>query len=96
MLNLCSFGTAPARVRSLQEGMLPARGYGCAISALKAAVHDQLKEILLLIFDECHHTKKSHPYNLIMQEFYHEKMVEVSCPSCTFPGARAISTLQCK
>jgi endoribonuclease Dicer len=27
-------------------------------------------EIDLLIFDECHHTDKDHPYNLLMTEFY--------------------------
>lgn len=30
-----------------------------------------LDEVSLLVFDECHHTQKSHPYNMIMQEFYH-------------------------
>jgi hypothetical protein len=30
----------------------------------------QLNHISLLVFDECHHTRKKHPYNLIMQEFY--------------------------
>ncbi|KAI0220906.1 Dicer-like protein 1 [Massospora cicadina] len=30
-----------------------------------------MNEISLLIFDECHHTQKKHPYNMIMQEFYH-------------------------
>jgi endoribonuclease Dicer len=24
----------------------------------------------LLIFDECHHAKKNHPFNVIMAEFY--------------------------
>ncbi|KAI9294789.1 hypothetical protein K502DRAFT_304512, partial [Neoconidiobolus thromboides FSU 785] len=30
----------------------------------------QMKEIGLIVFDECHHTEKKHPYNLIMKEFY--------------------------
>ncbi|GAA5805026.1 hypothetical protein HPULCUR_010539 [Helicostylum pulchrum] len=30
-----------------------------------------LDRVNLLIFDECHHTTKGHPYNLIMYEFYH-------------------------
>lgn len=30
-----------------------------------------LQHICLLIFDECHHARKNHPFNMIMQEFYH-------------------------
>ncbi|RIA97599.1 hypothetical protein C1645_813834 [Glomus cerebriforme] len=29
-----------------------------------------LSQVNLLVFDECHHTSKKHPYNLIMREFY--------------------------
>jgi ERCC4-related helicase len=29
-----------------------------------------MKDIELLIFDECHHCKKNHPYNCIMRDFY--------------------------
>jgi endoribonuclease Dicer len=28
-------------------------------------------DISLLVFDECHHTEKNHPYNAIMKDFYH-------------------------
>ena len=28
-------------------------------------------DVSLLVFDECHHTEKNHPYNAIMKEFYH-------------------------
>ena len=31
-----------------------------------------MSEVALLIFDEAHHAVKRHPYNLIMQEFYHQ------------------------
>jgi len=24
-----------------------------------------------MVFDECHHCMKAHPYNMIMKEFYH-------------------------
>ncbi|KAG2230114.1 hypothetical protein INT48_006271, partial [Thamnidium elegans] len=30
-----------------------------------------LDRVNLLIFDECHHATKGHPYNLIMYQFYH-------------------------
>lgn len=30
----------------------------------------KMADIALLIFDECHHARKSHPYNCIMSEFY--------------------------
>ena len=32
----------------------------------------QLDELALLVYDECHHCKKSHPANMIMQNFYHK------------------------
>ena len=31
----------------------------------------QMSEIALLILDECHHCKKRHPANEIMQQFWH-------------------------
>ena len=30
----------------------------------------KINEISTIIFDECHHAQKDHPYNLIMKEFY--------------------------
>ena len=30
-----------------------------------------MSDISLLIFDECHHARKRHPFNVILQEFYH-------------------------
>ena len=29
-----------------------------------------MKDIRLIVFDECHHARKSHPFNCIMREFY--------------------------
>ena len=31
----------------------------------------QMSEVALMILDECHHCKKKHPANLIMQQFWH-------------------------
>jgi ERCC4-related helicase len=30
----------------------------------------QMEEIGVIVFDECHHATKAHPYNRVMQEFY--------------------------
>ncbi|KAF5358535.1 hypothetical protein D9756_001949 [Leucocoprinus leucothites] len=35
-----------------------------------------LQRVALLVFDECHHTRKNHPYNIIMREYYHIKATE--------------------
>ncbi|KAJ7568468.1 hypothetical protein O6H91_01G033700 [Diphasiastrum complanatum] len=34
------------------------------------------ENIKLLIFDECHHAGKNHPYAIIMKEFYHDHLGE--------------------
>ena len=34
----------------------------------------QMSQIHLLIFDECHHARSRHPYNRIMQQFYHAQV----------------------
>lgn len=33
-----------------------------------------MHQIHLLIFDECHHARSRHPYNRIMQQFYHAQV----------------------
>ncbi|KXN82617.1 Dicer-like protein 1 [Leucoagaricus sp. SymC.cos] len=32
-----------------------------------------LQRVALLVFDECHHTRKNHPYNIIMREYFQIK-----------------------
>ncbi|KAL6052236.1 Dicer-like protein 1 [Balamuthia mandrillaris] len=34
---------------------------------------EHLQQYCLMVFDECHHTTKSHPYNLLMQQWYHKE-----------------------
>ena len=29
-----------------------------------------MKDICLIVYDECHHAMKDHPYNCVMREFY--------------------------
>ncbi|KAH9328955.1 hypothetical protein KI387_001063 [Taxus chinensis] len=36
----------------------------------------QFETVRLMIFDECHHTRKKMPYACIMNEFYHRKAIE--------------------
>ncbi|KAJ3566679.1 hypothetical protein NP233_g6850 [Leucocoprinus birnbaumii] len=35
-----------------------------------------LQRVALLVFDECHHTRKNHPYNIIMREYFHINATE--------------------
>ncbi|KAF0920587.1 hypothetical protein E2562_035731 [Oryza meyeriana var. granulata] len=43
----------------------------------------RLQDIVLLIFDECHHTKGNSPYACIFKEFYHRHLI--SSPSDPLP-----------
>ena|SRR3990167_3436336 len=45
---------------------------------LKHGILNLNKEIGLLIFDECHHCQKNHPYNMILKEFYHQSNFEIN------------------
>lgn len=36
-----------------------------------------MSDINLLVFDEAHHAKKNHPYNVIMREFYFDPQLRV-------------------
>ncbi|KAF9307431.1 Dicer-like protein 1 [Mortierella antarctica] len=35
-----------------------------------------MRKISLLVFDECHHARKDHPFCFIMNEFYHNKLTQ--------------------
>ncbi|KAJ3031021.1 UNVERIFIED_CONTAM: hypothetical protein HDU68_006859 [Siphonaria sp. JEL0065] len=41
------------------------------LNTLRHGFWNLSKHVGLLIFDECHHAWKNHPYSLIMSEFYH-------------------------
>ena len=30
----------------------------------------KLSKVVLIVFDECHHARKNHPYNMLMREYY--------------------------
>nr|CAG8438547.1 9096_t:CDS:2 [Entrophospora candida] len=50
-----------------------------------------LSNVNLLVFDECHHTSKKHPYNLIMKEFYN-RCPEVDRPKIFGMTASPVNT----
>ncbi|CAG8741190.1 35674_t:CDS:2 [Gigaspora margarita] len=50
-----------------------------------------LSQVNLLVFDECHHTSKKHPYNLIMREFY-DRCPEESKPKIFGMTASPVNT----
>ena len=44
----------------------------CLLNCLEnEKMPDSLAGVDLLIFDECHHSKKKHPFNQLLQRFYH-------------------------
>lgn len=46
-------------------------------------------DIGLLVFDEAHHARQKHPYNLIMREFYdHCKPRKFSCFTASQPDVK--------
>lgn len=45
-----------------------------------------MHQIHLLIFDECHHARSRHPYNRIMQQFYHAQVGAWGCWSMGWAG----------
>ncbi|CAG8559865.1 22395_t:CDS:2 [Racocetra persica] len=50
-----------------------------------------LSQVNLLVFDECHHASKKHPYNLIMREFY-DRCPEESKPKIFGMTASPVNT----
>ena len=62
-------GESAATVCGIDSGTTSA---GLEVKPAKQESHGvQMGEIALLILDECHHCKKRHPANLIMQQFWH-------------------------
>lgn len=57
-----------------------------------------MNQLALIVFDECHHARKKHPFNCILQEFYHTAPVEqrpkilglTACPA--IGGVRNLET----
>lgn len=43
-------------------------------NALKEGDIETMSVLSLIIFDECHHTHKNHPYNMIMSHYIDEKL----------------------
>lgn len=43
----------------------------CCVFPAACLSHLQMSDIGLIIFDEAHHCKSDHPYNQLLQDFYH-------------------------
>ncbi|KAL4860046.1 Endoribonuclease Dicer 1 [Chlorella vulgaris] len=85
LLNLLTHGIIKASLLHTDQAFRPSPGpscssllqlttlssAGCADSAMHPLGRPQMCEIHLLVFDECHHCTSNHPYNRIMQTFYH-------------------------
>jgi ERCC4-related helicase/dsRNA-specific ribonuclease len=52
-----------------------------------------MKDIHCIVFDECHHARKRHPYNLIMQEHYHDKQRDAGQAVCTSSSTSIAPTI---
>lgn len=55
-----------------------------ALRPLPPSPRLQMSQVHLLVFDECHHAHKGHPYNRIMQGFFHAMG---PAGGCWTPGA---------
>ena len=59
------------RLCKLGQTMTKLLGKACRPDQASKRMCLQMGEITLLILDECHHCKKRHPANLVMQQFWH-------------------------
>lgn len=63
----------PQRRCELCSSYVALQKHGCLHLSLLTVrcVLPQMRDVGLLVFDEAHHCKSDHPYNQLLQDFYH-------------------------